>query len=77
MANVFVYEPFYDFERILQEAFAPQCAGRAAPRHSDAVVRSLKPRQVSVVRCTEHSNNFAFQIGPPREPREESRNSLL
>jgi len=44
MANVFLYEPFYDFERILQEAFAPQCAGRAAPRHSDAVVRSIKPR---------------------------------
>ncbi|KIM41266.1 hypothetical protein M413DRAFT_445303 [Hebeloma cylindrosporum] len=43
MTNVFLYEPFYDFERILQGAFAPQYADKAA-RHSDAVVRSIKPR---------------------------------
>ena len=76
MTNVFLYEPFYDFERVLQEAFAPQCAGRAAHRHNDAV-RSIKPRQVLVVRFTEDSNNFPFQVGPPREHREESRNSFL
>ncbi|KIM41420.1 hypothetical protein M413DRAFT_445431 [Hebeloma cylindrosporum] len=43
MSNVFLYEPFYDFERILQGALAPHVE-RSAPRHSDAVVRSIKPR---------------------------------
>ena len=78
MANVFVYEPFYAFERILQEAFAQRYVGRASPRHNDAIDRPIKPRQVPrIVPCTQHSNNSEFQIGPPREHREEPRNRLL
>ena len=78
MANAFLYEPLYDFERLLREAFAPQYVERASHHHNDAVVRSIKPRQVTrVVLCIEHSNNFEFQVGPPREHREEPRNRLL
>jgi HSP20 family protein len=63
MTNVFVHEPFYAFERILQEAFASRYVERASPRHNDAVVRPIKPRQVPrAVPCTEHSNNSNFRL---------------
>jgi len=60
MTNVFVYEPFYDLERIFHEVFAPHHAAKAAPCRGDAVVRSLKPRQVpsaGAVRLAEHNTN--------------------
>jgi len=44
MANVFLYEPFYDFDRIIQEAFGSHYTEKSSPRRSDAVVRSIKPR---------------------------------
>jgi HSP20 family protein len=50
MTKVFVYEPFYDLERIFNAACTPQCAANAGPNaglcRSDAVVRPNKPRQV-------------------------------
>ncbi len=52
MSNVFFYEPFYDFERLFEEAFAARQAHAAAshPRvqpHTTAgqgAIRSFKPR---------------------------------
>ncbi|KAH9474430.1 Small heat shock protein C4 [Psilocybe cubensis] len=51
MSNVFFYEPYYDFDRLFEEAFARHAHG--GPRHNqlqrrnaagDGAVRSLKPR---------------------------------
>lgn len=50
MSNVFFYEPYYDFDRLFEEAFARQAHG---PRHNqvqrrnaagDGAVRLLKPK---------------------------------
>lgn len=55
MSNVFFYEPFYDFERLFEEAFAARQAHAAAshPRvqpnstPGQGAVRAFKPRYVT------------------------------
>lgn len=57
MSNVFFYEPFYDFERLFEEAFAARQAHAAAshPRvqlHSTAgqgATRAFKPRYAAPI----------------------------
>lgn len=45
MSSVFFYEPFYDFERIVDEVLSPrQKQGDQAQRNSNRAVRSVKPR---------------------------------
>ena len=52
MSNVFFYEPFYDFDRLLDEAFGsprargPGQAGQVQRRNEagDGAVRHFKPR---------------------------------
>ncbi|KDR70016.1 hypothetical protein GALMADRAFT_901156 [Galerina marginata CBS 339.88] len=51
MSNVFYYEPFYDFERIFDEAFAARRASHNNNNHAlqrnapgDGAVRLIKPR---------------------------------
>jgi hypothetical protein len=48
MANVFFYEPFYDFERLINQALSPRTeTANAAPNQQhlvDGAVKSFKPR---------------------------------
>ncbi len=53
MSNIFLYEPFYDFDRLFDEAFAsrqPQAGGTGGQlqRHrdppADGAIRQFKPR---------------------------------
>ena len=50
MANVFFYEPYYDVERLLNQAFAPRSETQNGSQRQqnlvDGAVRSLKPRYV-------------------------------
>ncbi|KAF5313825.1 hypothetical protein D9619_013032 [Psilocybe cf. subviscida] len=49
MSNVFFYEPFYDLERLIDQAFGspqrqPSSNGQVQKRSEDGAVRSFKPR---------------------------------
>ncbi|RDB18513.1 Heat shock protein 16 [Hypsizygus marmoreus] len=47
MSTVFFYEPFYDFDRLLDEAFARignKGVSRRGLENNDGAIRSLKPR---------------------------------
>ncbi|KAF8961400.1 HSP20-like chaperone [Flammula alnicola] len=48
MSNIFFYEPFYDFERLIEESLAPRNATRNTVQRQrnsvDGAVRSFKPR---------------------------------
>ncbi|KAF9484278.1 small heat shock protein [Pholiota conissans] len=47
MASVFFYEPYYDIERLVNQAFAPRDTQSTFQRQQnlvDGAVRSLKPR---------------------------------
>lgn len=58
MSNVFFYEPFYDFDRFLDEALGGASARRSSggvpngqvqrrPENVDGAVRHFKPRYVT------------------------------
>ncbi|KAF8961398.1 hypothetical protein BDZ97DRAFT_1921287 [Flammula alnicola] len=48
MSNIFFYEPFYDFERLVEESLAPRNTTRNTVQRQrnsvDGAVRSFKPR---------------------------------
>lgn len=50
MSNVFFYEPYYDIDRFLEEAFAVSCYqprnSNQGQRNVDGAMKSLKPRYV-------------------------------
>ncbi|KAF6751231.1 small heat shock protein [Ephemerocybe angulata] len=62
MSNVFFYEPFYDMDRFLDEAFGSgrrpvsgnngsQLQRRGASDSGDGAIRNLKPRKISTSTC--------------------------
>ncbi|KAF9484313.1 HSP20-like chaperone [Pholiota conissans] len=42
--NVFYYEPFYDIDRLVNQAFAPRATTLKQQNMVDGAVRSLKPK---------------------------------